>query len=111
MRELKARGAVRPTHLWLVGGILAILFAAACIGLLFGTLGANIHWTGWNHPAGEEANTLRFLIESSPNNLDLRQGTDAQSEHVGSLIYDALAPAFRTVRIAKDPDCPCCSKV
>jgi molybdopterin/thiamine biosynthesis adenylyltransferase len=26
------------------------------------------------------------------------------------MIYDALAPAFRTVRIAKDPDCPCCSK-
>ncbi|HEY4011200.1 MAG TPA: ABC transporter substrate-binding protein [Acidobacteriaceae bacterium] len=34
--------------------------------------------------------TLRFLIESSPNNLDLRQGTDAQSERVGALIYDAL---------------------
>jgi peptide/nickel transport system substrate-binding protein len=34
--------------------------------------------------------TLRFLIESSPNNLDLRQGTDAQSERVGGLIYDAL---------------------
>ena len=26
------------------------------------------------------------------------------------MIYDALAPAFRTVRIAKDPNCPCCSK-
>ena len=26
------------------------------------------------------------------------------------MIYDALAPAFRTVRIAKDPGCPCCSK-
>ncbi|HVZ00319.1 MAG TPA: molybdopterin-synthase adenylyltransferase MoeB [Dongiaceae bacterium] len=24
------------------------------------------------------------------------------------MIYDALAPAFRTVRIAKDPACPCC---
>jgi peptide/nickel transport system substrate-binding protein len=34
--------------------------------------------------------TLKFLIESSPNNLDLRQGTDAQSERVGGLIYDAL---------------------
>ena len=26
------------------------------------------------------------------------------------MIYDALAPAFRTVRIAKDPACPCCGK-
>jgi peptide/nickel transport system substrate-binding protein len=33
---------------------------------------------------------LNFLIESSPNNLDLRQGTDAQSERVGELIYDPL---------------------
>ena len=37
-----------------------------------------------------DPNTLNFLIESSPNNLDLRQGTDAQSERVGALIYDAL---------------------
>lgn len=34
--------------------------------------------------------TVRFLIESSPNNLDLRQGTDAQSERIGALIYDPL---------------------
>jgi len=32
-----------------------------------------------------------MLIESSPNNLDVRQGTDAQSERVGGLIYEALA--------------------
>lgn len=38
----------------------------------------------------QDPNTLRFLIESSPNNLDVRQGTDAQSERVGGLIYDAL---------------------
>jgi peptide/nickel transport system substrate-binding protein len=37
-----------------------------------------------------DANTLQFIIESSPNNLDLRQGTDAQSERIGGLIYDAL---------------------
>ena len=35
--------------------------------------------------------TLRFLIESSPNNLDVRQGTDAQSERIGALIYEGLA--------------------
>jgi len=41
-------------------------------------------------PRQRDPQTLRFLIESSPNNLDLRQGTDAQSERVGGLIYDAL---------------------
>lgn len=38
----------------------------------------------------EDRNTVVMLIESSPNNLDLRQGTDAQSERVGGLIFDAL---------------------
>jgi peptide/nickel transport system substrate-binding protein len=41
---------------------------------------------GWE----QQASTLRFLIESSPNNLDLRQGTDSQSERIGELIYDPL---------------------
>lgn len=31
-----------------------------------------------------------MIIESSPNNLDLRQGTDAQSERIGGVIFDAL---------------------
>jgi peptide/nickel transport system substrate-binding protein len=34
--------------------------------------------------------TVTFLIESSPNNLDVRQGTDAQSERIGELLYDPL---------------------
>jgi peptide/nickel transport system substrate-binding protein len=38
----------------------------------------------------EDAGTVVVLIESSPNNLDPRQGTDAQSERVGGLIFDAL---------------------
>jgi peptide/nickel transport system substrate-binding protein len=34
--------------------------------------------------------TLVLIIESSPNSLDPRQGTDAQSERLGALIFDAL---------------------
>jgi peptide/nickel transport system substrate-binding protein len=41
-------------------------------------------------PSAKPPHTLTFLIESSPNNLDLRQGTDSQSERVGELIYDGL---------------------
>ena len=37
-----------------------------------------------------DARTVTMLIESSPNNLDLRVGTDAQSERIGALIFDAL---------------------
>jgi peptide/nickel transport system substrate-binding protein len=39
---------------------------------------------------GRERGTVVVVLESSPNNLDPRQGTDAQSEHVGGLIFDAL---------------------
>lgn len=34
--------------------------------------------------------TVVAVIESSPNNLDPRQGTDAQSEEIGALIFDSL---------------------
>ncbi len=34
--------------------------------------------------------TLVFLIESSPNSLDVRQGSDSQSERIGDLIFDPL---------------------
>ena len=64
-----------------------------------GTWGARI--CGWMMVMGcllmvgcrgrvEEPGSVVMLIESSPNNLDLRQGTDAQSERVGGLIFDAL---------------------
>jgi peptide/nickel transport system substrate-binding protein len=38
----------------------------------------------------EEPGLVVMIIESSPNNLDLRVGTDAQSERVGGQIFDAL---------------------
>jgi peptide/nickel transport system substrate-binding protein len=37
-----------------------------------------------------EPGSVTMIIESSPNNLDLRVGTDAQSERVGGQIFDAL---------------------
>jgi peptide/nickel transport system substrate-binding protein len=37
-----------------------------------------------------EPNTLVFLIESSPTNLDPRIGTDAQSERIDQLLFDGL---------------------
>jgi peptide/nickel transport system substrate-binding protein len=38
----------------------------------------------------EDPSAVTMIIESSPNNLDLRVGTDAQSERVGGVIFDAL---------------------
>ncbi|GGA57562.1 diguanylate phosphodiesterase [Edaphobacter acidisoli] len=40
--------------------------------------------------AAKSPSTVVMIIESSPDNLDLRQGTDAQSERIGGLIFDAL---------------------
>ena len=42
------------------------------------------------HGTPQQPGTVVVILESSPNNLDLRQGTDAQSERVGGLIFDAL---------------------
>ena len=46
-----------------------------------------------------------MILESSPNNLDLRVGTDAQSERVGGLIFDALVKKdehYRAAAVAGD---------
>jgi peptide/nickel transport system substrate-binding protein len=40
--------------------------------------------------AGEDPRTVVMLIQSSPNSLDLRNGTDAMSERIGGLIFDSL---------------------
>lgn len=37
-----------------------------------------------------DPHTLVFLIESSPNSLDPRIGTDGQSEHIDELLFDGL---------------------
>jgi peptide/nickel transport system substrate-binding protein len=41
-------------------------------------------------PSRNERDTVVVLIDSSPSNLDPRVGTDAQSERVGGLLFDAL---------------------
>lgn len=41
-------------------------------------------------PSPRAPGTVVVIIESSPTNLDPRQGTDAQSEHIAPLIFDAL---------------------
>ena len=58
--------------------ILGLILAVVCVGMV-GCRGRV-----------EDPRTVVVAIESSPNNLDLRVGTDAQSERVGGLIFDAL---------------------
>jgi len=42
------------------------------------------------HSAPRDRDTVVFLIESSPANLDPRVGTDGQSEHIDELLFDGL---------------------
>src|SRR5271170_4311254 len=56
--------------------------AAVCLGFCLSAVGCR--------GRVDDSRTVVVLIESSPNNLDLRQGTDAQSERVGGLVFDAL---------------------
>jgi peptide/nickel transport system substrate-binding protein len=37
-----------------------------------------------------DPNTVVIDIESSPTNLDIRIGSDAQAEHIGALIFDSI---------------------
>ena len=76
-------GALRMTILI---GRMTIFIGSVSVALvmLLATL------TGCHGGAGREAGTVVVVLESSPNNLDPRQGTDAQSERVGGLIFDAL---------------------
>ena len=46
--------------------------------------------TGGCRQRAPEPGAAVMLIESSPNNLDVRVGTDAQSERVGGLLFDGL---------------------
>ena len=66
-------GGLRPTPTRIIG-----LLTLFCVGM-FGCRGR-----------GPDSGTVVMIIESSPNNLDLRVGTDAQSERVGGVIFDAL---------------------
>src|ERR1035438_527315 len=42
------------------------------------------------HSTARDPNTVVFLIESSPANLDPRIGTDAQSQRIDALLFDGL---------------------
>jgi peptide/nickel transport system substrate-binding protein len=61
-----------------------------CRGICIGLIGMLCFGLSGCRQPVEDPSTVVMIIESSPNNLDLRQGTDAQSERVGGLIFDAL---------------------
>jgi peptide/nickel transport system substrate-binding protein len=59
-----------------------------------------------------DRNTVVIDIESSPTNLDIRIGSDAQAEHIGALLFDSivrkdehynLQPAIATAWEWRDP--------
>ncbi len=66
------------------------MMTAAVLGILIG-LGCAT--------APRDPQTVVMLIESSPLNLDPRIGTDAQSERIGSLIFDSLLRRDRSSNI------------
>jgi peptide/nickel transport system substrate-binding protein len=55
-----------------------------------------------HHAEPPDPTTLTFLIESMPANLDPRVGTDAQSQHLDSLLFSSLVRADAQFRVAPD---------
>lgn len=49
-----------------------------------------------------EADTVNFLIEQAPTNLDPRIGTDSISEHIDGLIFDSLVAHDQRLNIVPD---------
>lgn len=49
-----------------------------------------------------DSNTLNFLLESMPTNLDPRIGTDAFSEHIDFLLFDSLLQRDDHLDLAPD---------
>jgi peptide/nickel transport system substrate-binding protein len=87
MGKWRSRGFVGGT-----GKILGFLAALRMTILGFGACVMLLGIAGLAgcHGAVREPGTVVVIIESSPNNLDPRQGTDAQSERLGALIFDSL---------------------
>jgi peptide/nickel transport system substrate-binding protein len=52
--------------------------------------------------SNNDANTVNFLLESMPTNLDPRTGTDAFSEHVDYLLFDSLLQRDDHLDLAPD---------
>ena len=67
---------------------MTILCGSACVALIVMLAMSGCHGAARQPEPGSA--TAVVILESSPNNLDPRQGTDAQSERVGGLIFDAL---------------------
>lgn len=55
-----------------------------------------------SHSSSTDSNTLNFLLESMPTNLDPRIGTDAFSEHLDFLIFDSLLQRDEHLDLAPD---------
>src|SRR5271170_6873544 len=77
-------------------GRLAVL---AIFGALFTTGCSTTYSSGYS---SSDKQTVNFLIESSPTNLDPRIGTDAQSEHLHGLIFDSLLARDAQMNIVPD---------
>jgi peptide/nickel transport system substrate-binding protein len=78
MSKLSAAERLFAPGFWLPASRFAVLCALSSV----------LCCTGCSRKA--DPNTVTMLIESSPANLDPRIGTDAQAEHIDSLIFDAL---------------------
>jgi peptide/nickel transport system substrate-binding protein len=57
---------------------------------------------GCNRSTAEPADTVTFLIETMPANLDPRMGTDARSQQLGGLLFSGLLERDATMNLRGD---------
>ncbi|HKS68020.1 MAG TPA: ABC transporter substrate-binding protein [Candidatus Acidoferrales bacterium] len=73
----------------------ATCLIALCLGVMFAAGCGRATNSG-------EADTVDFLIEQAPTNLDPRIGTDSISEHIDGLIFDSLVSHDQRLNIVPD---------
>lgn len=77
----------------LVARLFAFVFVLVCLSIAAGC---------GKSPNASERNTLNFLVESMPTNLDPRIGIDAQSENLDGLMFNGLVTRDNQMNIVPD---------
>jgi peptide/nickel transport system substrate-binding protein len=89
IRRLRRRRKPHPGESFLVMVLVSLLLVSNSL-------------SGCRHSTAAKPDTLNFLIEAMPDNLDPRVGTDAQSESIDGLLFDGLVQRDTHMNLVPD---------
>ena len=99
---LRADSIAHPRHIsfsfgrfFFFSSLCFLRLCALCVNsfsfvLIFCALALSLLLQACSRPAASDPNSITFLIESSPTNLDPRFATDSQSQRIDGLLFSSL---------------------